>query len=152
VAGSIDLPAELYGDSGNDRLKGGGGVNLLDGGHGDDVLQGGLGRGLLIGGFGQDLLLGQGGDDILIGDAFLPSAPEATRRQALQAVLTEWTSPRRYEDRVAALEDFVTTRVVDDGALDVLVGGGGDDWFLASLATDIVLAAKSKEVISRPRG
>jgi RHS repeat-associated protein len=152
VAGSIDLAAELYGDSGNDRLKGGGGINLLEGGEGDDVLQGGSGRGLLIGGFGHDLLLGRGGDDILIGDAFLPMAPQQVRRAALLSILTEWTSPRRYEDRVAALEGLVTTRVVDDGVLDVLAGGAGDDWFLASLTTDLVLDAKRKEVISRPRG
>lgn len=88
----------------------------------------------------------------LIGDAFLPTASEPTRRQALQSVLTEWTSPRRYEYRVSALEDFVTTRVVDDGAWDVLVGGGGDDWFIAGLATDLVLDARRNEVISRPRG
>ncbi len=152
VAGGIDLPAELYGGAGDDRLKGGGGINLLDGGEGDDVLQGGSGQGLLVGGFGRDLLLGQGGDDLLIGDAFLPSAPQQVRREALRSILAEWTSPRRYEDRVAGLEGFVTARVVDDGVVDILAGGAGDDWFIAGLTTDLVLDAKRKEVLSRPRG
>jgi hypothetical protein len=35
---------------------------------------------------------------------------------------------------------------------DILTGGAGDDWFIASLATDLVRDAKRKEVISRPRG
>src|SRR4051794_4087646 len=50
VAGSISLPAWLYGGDGNDRLKGGSGNNVLLGGAGDDLLVGGSSRDLLIGG------------------------------------------------------------------------------------------------------
>ena len=70
----------------------------------------------------------------------------------MQTELAEWTSSRGYEDRVAALEDCKTTWVAEDGTWDVLVGSGGDDWFIASLASEVVLDARRKEVILRPRG
>src|SRR5205085_2018272 len=66
VAGGIARPAWLYGDGGNDRLKGGNGNNVLLGGDGDDLLVGGSGRDLLIGGRGADRIVGNENDDILI--------------------------------------------------------------------------------------
>ena len=66
VAGGIALPAWLYGEGGNDRLKGGAGHDVLLGGDGDDMLVGGGGRDLLIGGTGADRIVGNQDDDILI--------------------------------------------------------------------------------------
>src|SRR5262249_53291618 len=43
VAGSIALPAFLFGGDGNDLLQGGGGPSVLVGGAGDDTLVGGSG-------------------------------------------------------------------------------------------------------------
>jgi PKD repeat protein len=56
VAGSIKLQAWLYGNAGNDRLKGGAGNSILLGGDGDDHLNGGSGRSILIGA-GEDRLV-----------------------------------------------------------------------------------------------
>src|SRR5262249_6255327 len=44
LAGAITLRAWLYGDDGNDRLKGGSGPNVILGGAGDDLLVGGSNR------------------------------------------------------------------------------------------------------------
>ena len=67
VAGSLSHEAWLYGDGGDDHLKGARGPSLLFGGTGNDYINGGSGRGILIGGDGRDRLVGGSGDDLLIG-------------------------------------------------------------------------------------
>ena len=57
----------LFGNMGNDMLKGMGGEDTLHGGKGDDVLYGGNEDDLLMGELGDDKLKGQMGDDTLIG-------------------------------------------------------------------------------------
>jgi Ca2+-binding RTX toxin-like protein len=49
VAGSIALPAWLFGGDGGDRLKGGAGHDVLPGESGNDLVVGGQGRDLLVG-------------------------------------------------------------------------------------------------------
>jgi len=143
----------LDGGSGNDRLVGGSDDNLLIGHEGDDLLVGGRGRDLLIGGTGEDLILGTLGSDLLIGGytAFDED------RQALYAVMEEWTSVRGYADRIENLrgtqadasqfaqrknqgyflrQDGDDATVFDDDAADVLIGGLSLDWFFANLDED----------------
>ena len=132
----INLPAWLYGGSGNDRLKGGAGNDVLIGGDGDDLIVGGDGRDLLIGGFGADRLVGNTGDDILIAGTTDHDANEA----ALFAVMGEWTrTDADFGTRVNHLKNgdglngtsLVNSLTVhDDGAADVLTGSAGQDWFL----------------------
>lgn len=136
VAGSITLTAELYGDAGNDRLKGGVGDDLLLGGDGDDLVVGGDGRDLMIGGFGADRLVGNSGDDILIAGTTDHDANDA----ALCALMAEWTrTDIDFASRVTHLQNggglnssFLVNdlTVHDDGATDVLTGSSGQDWFL----------------------
>lgn len=116
VAGSILLSAWLYGDGGNDRLKGGAGHDVLLGGLGDDLLIGQSGRDLIVGGRGADRIVGNSDDDILIagytafdydyGYAFA-SRPEGLLRRvhndAISALLAEWTSDRDYSTRIENL-------------------------------------------------
>jgi hypothetical protein len=149
ISHALNLPAELFGDAGNDVLIGGGGNNILVGGDGDDILVGGPRRDVLIGGQGRDILLGLGGDDVLIGGttAFDNNAA------ALRAVLAEWTSNRDYLTRIANLRGtgsgdsfaarqngnyFLTTTgpdatVHDDNARDLLFATTGSDWYFAGL-------------------
>ena len=96
IADSITLPAEVYGGSGNDRIKGGGGDDILIGGEGDDLLVGGGGRDLLIGGVGSDRLVGNTDDDILIAGSTDFDSNDA----ALRSILAEWTSTREYATRI----------------------------------------------------
>ena len=56
VADSIQLPVWMYGDMGNDTLRGGGGSGFSVGGAGDDELIGGRGASVLIAGQGNDRL------------------------------------------------------------------------------------------------
>jgi Ca2+-binding RTX toxin-like protein len=81
----LEVPAELHGNGGSDRLYGGGdvdqlfgesgddflygraGSDYLNGGAGNDRVEGGAGNDLVLGGIGSDKLFGDYGNDILIG-------------------------------------------------------------------------------------
>jgi Ca2+-binding RTX toxin-like protein len=139
VAGSISLSAWLYGDGGDDRLKGGGGHDVLFGELGNDLLVGQSGRDVLIGGPGADRIVGNGDDDILIAGWL----NFADRDEALCAITKEWNSGREYEIRILNLYDasgsaqrengdyylVAGQTVVEDEDRDVLTGSAGMDWF-----------------------
>ncbi len=163
----VGRSAELYGGAGDDVLVGGFLGDTLDGGDGDDILLGGTrfpdAADVLLGGAGVDLLWGHlgadtldggAGGDLLLGDAFqfgdLPSA--------VFAVQAEWRSARSYADRVANLlgigggprsnGDAVLapgSTVGSDGAVDAVLGGPGDDWFLDDLASDLIADLEPSE-------
>jgi Ca2+-binding RTX toxin-like protein len=146
VSGSISLSAWLYGEDGNDRLKGGAGNDVLIGGAGDDLLVGQSGRDLLIGGTGADRIVGNADDDILIAG----NTTHDNQVAALAAIMSEWTSARTYSQRIANTSNrtiagtdgstfasrsnadyflVVDQTVVDDNTSDVLTGASGLDWF-----------------------
>src|SRR5439155_2112655 len=123
VAGSISLPAWLFGGDGNDRLKGGSGPNVLVGGPGEDLLVGGGGRDLLIGGAGADRIIGNGGEDIVISGTTSFDAQDA----ALYAIMREWTSNRDFATRVANLSGDATSPLFSAARLNgsyFLIDGG----------------------------
>jgi uncharacterized delta-60 repeat protein len=63
----MDLPVQLFGNAGNDTLRGSGGNDNLDGGDGNDLLDGREGNDSLVGGGGMDVLRGGKGNDSLCG-------------------------------------------------------------------------------------
>lgn len=65
----VPLPVSLYGDNGNDILRGGNYNDSLFGGEGTDTLYGSLGDDTLDGGASTDTLFGQDGNDTLIAGA-----------------------------------------------------------------------------------
>ena len=147
VSGGIMLPAWLYGDAGNDRLKGGAGNDVLIGGTGDDLLVGGDGRDLLEGGSGSDRIVGNADDDILIAGWL----NFADREQAIAKIMAEWTSVRDYQTRIQNLTGVGSGERANDGyflkmddtvrddadnSQDVLTGSAGDDWFFFWSAED----------------
>jgi PKD repeat protein len=158
VASSINLMAWLYGNTGNDRLKGGSGPSMLMGGSGNDNVNGGSGRGLLIGGTGADRVIGGSGDDLLIGGSTTHDENDA----ALFGIISEWASSRDYATRVANIRGtgsgtrlngfcFLTSggsspTVLDDGEADVLTGASGQDWFFLDVG-DSITDERSSELI-----
>jgi PKD repeat protein len=155
VAGGISLPAWLYGDNGDDRLKGGDGHDILQGGEGADLLIGGGGRDLLIGGSGADRIVGNAEDDILIAG----NINFADQTAALCAIMDEWTSARSFAQRVDNLVHGTSsnrangnvllqngTTVVDDSDVDRLTGSSGSDWFFFSDSQDTATDLHSDEV------
>jgi PKD repeat protein len=153
IANNIYQPATMLGGAGNDRLRGARGDDVLLGGAGNDRLWGMQGDNILVGGDGQDNLYGYGGRDMLIGgqgnDYLSGSSGDDiaiggwTRHDndldALDAIFREWLSDDNYMSRVGALYDDLLdpdSSVSDDSVADVLVGGGGRDWFFADLVKD----------------
>jgi Ca2+-binding RTX toxin-like protein len=133
---TVSLSAWLYGEGGNDRLKGGASNDVLMGGAGDDFLAGDNGRDLMIGGTGADRILGNAGDVILIAGTTDFDANEA----ALALIMQEWTRlDATFATRVGHLQSgggsnagyLLTDGMVhDDHTADVLTGAEGNDWFL----------------------
>jgi Ca2+-binding RTX toxin-like protein len=166
VVDSITIAAWLYGDEGDDRVKGGAGHDVLLGGAGDDLLVGGGGRDLLIGGAGADRIVGNADEDLLVAGTTSFDAND----EALSAVLAEWTSARSYSQRTANINGigsgssfaarlntnyFLNTSaanglitVQDDNAKDMLTGASGEDWFFANLFLDNGDDADQKDKIT----
>ena len=142
VSGSIDVPVWLYGQDGNDKLRGGGGNDVLIGGAGDDLLVGKSGQDYLEGGLGADRIVGNADDDILIaGVSYFQSS-------AIEGIMERWTADGDASARQAAVEAYMedyrlanglSVLIEDDDEYDVLTGSSGTDWFFANLAGDGVL-------------
>ena len=67
VNSSLNIPAELHGGLGNDRLYGAAAADMLFGEGGNDSLYGGAGNDELLAGAGNDRLYGEDGNDKLYG-------------------------------------------------------------------------------------
>jgi hypothetical protein len=138
IVGGVDQIEGVLGGNGNDVLVGGSAPCVLVGGVGSDHLTAGTGRAILIGGGGGDILNGGPDDDILIGNKTAYDANTA----ALDAILSEWSQVgATYANRIATIRAGVgpnkqyrldATTVIDDQAVDVLTGNGGNDWFWAT--------------------
>jgi uncharacterized repeat protein (TIGR01451 family) len=126
---------QVFGQEGNDTLTGDNGNDIVVGGAGNDKIVGGAGRDILMGGEGADQLFGTGDDDILVGG----STAHDNDREALEAILSEWTVRSSYVSRVNNIRngggnngvftlDEIT--VIDDGLADTLWGQAAQDWFL----------------------
>lgn len=68
VPGNTRIGAQLYGNGGDDTLRGGDGNDAIFGGSGNDTLLGGKGNDRLRGGAGDDSLAGGDGNDGLAGE------------------------------------------------------------------------------------
>jgi hypothetical protein len=140
LAGGLAVPALLFGGDGSDTLDASGSTanNALVGGAGNETLQGSGGRDLLIGGQGADILRGGGGGAILI-DGYTDYDGNV---QALLTIMKEWgRTDADYNTRVKHLNGtlggglngtyrLTKTTVHDDGVIDDLYSGAGQDWFL----------------------
>jgi uncharacterized secreted protein with C-terminal beta-propeller domain len=69
VPGNVRIKTQLFGNAGNDTLRGSDGSDAIFGGPGDDTLLGGKGSDQLRGGTGNDSLTGGDGNDGLSGEA-----------------------------------------------------------------------------------
>ena len=135
VDGSVQADTLLKGGLGDDILKGAWlARNVLVGGPGNDWLYGGLKDDVLIGGRGNDVVLAGFlglGSDLLIGGETAYDLDNV----ALQNVLSRWSGPGSYHQRVTAIRvgsgapALNASTVFDDGARDLLFGGLGRDWF-----------------------
>jgi len=141
----VNVPLLIFAGNGNDILNvtGSNVGNVLVGGSGSDRLLGGRGRDILIGGSGPSTLQAGSGGDILIGG----TTSFDNNAAALAAVLAEWSrTDADYATRIAHLRGTMTgglnhnsdstifyylntSTVQNDGMVNNLFGGPGQDWF-----------------------
>lgn len=119
-------------------------------------MEGDAGFDFLIGGLGADLLKGDSDGDLLIGNR----VTFENNAVALQFVLAEWTSSRSYASRVANLKGtgsgtrlngttfLNASTVLDDNAIDTLMGSTGQDWFLGTIGQDLFSGRSANEQIN----
>lgn len=69
VPGNTRIRTQLYGNAGDDSIRGSDGSDAIFGGSGDDTLNGGKGNDSIRGGTGDDSLIGADGNDGLRGEA-----------------------------------------------------------------------------------
>ncbi|MBD2412394.1 hypothetical protein FACHB389_10860 [Nostoc calcicola FACHB-389] len=136
------ITAVIFGDVGNDTIRGGVGNNFIDGGNGNDSINGGIGNDILLGNFGQDTINADKGDDILISGSYRYSSD----LNAIAGLLAAWLQPLPYSQRISNLKNGVgfdsfyalnPANITDDNAVDsangdTLDGVQGQDWFIVS--------------------
>ncbi len=147
IEGGIANFRNAIGSAGNDNLTGSVLGGVLMGGAGSDVLTASGGRNILVGGSGVDTLNGGNGGDILIGGrlSYYDEAAHTVNTLALNRLLAEWSRTNlSYQDRVNHLNGSVVTRarnfpyflnsltVFDDGDVDTIFVGLGENWLLDS--------------------
>ena len=165
--GGVSGFEDISGGDGNDFLVGNAADNDISGGNGDDIilglsgsdtLSGNAGLDFVAGGSGADLVHGNNTDDILVGGS-LTYANESTsiiNLTALDAIMAEWRRTLAYSLRIDHLSVnsnggfnngymLNSNTVVDDGAVDTLIGDTGQDWFLAGI-NDVVKSTKGETV------
>lgn len=137
----------LFALGGRDNLLGGEGKDWALGGNerrpfgGDKILLGGPGNDGVVGGIGSDKLLGGSGNDFLLGDNGSDSAVVGGKGKDL-------VEGGRGADRIVGAEgtDILIEGALDNPSEDDLLGGEGDDIFVA----DNVPA--TKDIVSCGRG
>ncbi len=67
ILNTTNVPSEMYGDDGNDYLRGGSANDRIFGGNGNDAVYGGDGNDYLNGNAGSDSLYGGAGNDVVLG-------------------------------------------------------------------------------------
>jgi Ca2+-binding RTX toxin-like protein len=146
IDGGIANFQNVIGSAGNDILTGSALGGVLVGGAGNDVLTASGGRNILVGGSGVDTLNGGNVGDIFIGGriSYYDEAARTVDTIALDALLAEWSrTDLSYQDRVDHLNGSVpgglngpyvldNTTVFDDGVVDTIFAGPGQNWLLAS--------------------
>lgn len=143
--GSGDL---VLGGDGDDVINADGaegGADIVSGDGGNDTILGGDDRDILFGGSGADVVMGGAGSDLILAGAFL--IPDSL---ALGSIRSEWVSGRDLPTRVANLSGvgvgprenlnyFLTpaVNVLDDAAVDTVLGEGDSDWLLVDFTQDV---------------
>ncbi|MCE3290601.1 MAG: proprotein convertase, partial [Caulobacter sp.] len=134
--------ADITGTENNDTLTGGaanevidglGGQDVIDGAGGDDTINAGAGNDGATGGAGNDTLNGDDGDDSLGGGAGADTLDGGEGNDNLNHFGGAVFTMTSFLNGNPVTNFSITTAFGDDGAIDILNGGGGDDYVMVGL-------------------
>ena len=145
--------SELYlnvSDSATGIVYGGAGDDMLIGGSGNDTIIGGAGNDILIGGDGADSIDGGLGEDLIIAGSILIDLwfPDDDLAQGFEQIWDIWRDGNALAVRKTELQGTTPTilepalylqpgtTMLDDGAVDTILGGGDGDWLIYDFTQD----------------
>lgn len=140
-----DFSDFIYGTLGNDKISGLGGNDALAGGAGNDQIDGGTGDDLIGGGLGSDNIKGGDGNDYISSNAGLTASQRSKPDDS-------WSPPAGMEIQTQGatwgiyinpadetmIWDGISSTFINNHDGDVVDGGAGDDWVIASWNDDRV--------------
>ncbi len=121
----------LEGLGGNDTITSGGGNDTLDGGVGNDVLNGGVGDDVFIVDSSADTVAGNGGTDTIMSSVDWDMSVSTGGTDVKNLTLTGTVATHAVGN---ALDNIIT----DNGVLDTLAGGAGNDTYVVSNSADVI--------------
>ncbi|MGH6736011.1 MAG: calcium-binding protein [Methyloceanibacter sp.] len=156
----------LFGDSGNDVLRGGNGIDHLYGGPGNDLIKGGASGDLIYGGAGADYLDGQSGNDVFfiagsqgLGDTFVGGNQTDTLQVTGGAAATltgfnagafsieQWAGNGKGLFGTSAGNVFNFSGLDSKTGLPFVDGGGGKDSIIGSEFADDLRGGSGKDTL-----
>jgi hypothetical protein len=136
VDAAIQLPAEIFGDAGNDTITGGLGADVIHGGPGHDSLLGGDGNDSISGFSGNDTVFGGTGDDQILGNSGRDQLDGGSDRDELHGGTgRDSISGGDGDDDLSG--DAGNDRLNGDDGDDVLRPGRGRDSLTGGAGTDM---------------
>ena len=127
----------MYGDAGNDTIKGGAGNDAIEGGADNDKLYGDAGNDTIKGGAGNDAIEGGAGNDKLYGDAGDDTIKGGAGNDAIEGGADD--------DKLYG--DAGNDTIKGGTGNDKLYGGAGDDKIYVGAGDDYVDAGKGTNSI-----
>ena len=151
-----DLPegSILWGQQGDDALRGGTGQDYLWGGQGDDTLVGGAGRDYLEGGGGMDVVDGGDHPEAGYGDSVGYELSDAGVTINLATGTVQ--GGHAEGDTLTGIESVYGSQHVDhltgDDGNNLLVGRDGDDTLVGGVGDDFLVGSAGADVLDAGEG
>ena len=120
------VPAVIFGGTGDDDIYGSYADDFLMGESGEDYLEGNTGNDFLIGGWDGDRLAGSNGDDILFGG------------NVDRSYFNDMLACNDMSDALASAMTSMMNHAEEDDELDYLTGNRDDDTFVKALSAVVV--------------
>lgn len=160
VIGSLNIPVEFHGGTGDDDLvggeaddvlQGGSGDDFIDGGSGDDAIRGGAGDNQLHGGSGDDSITGGDRDDYIDGGSGIDSISGGRGRDViLGGAGDDSISGGEGDDEIYGQTGLDIISAGDGD--DLVQGGNGDDSIDGGLGDDYLEGGSGDDFIHGGQG
>ena len=156
VSRRVEIPTQMYGGLGNDRLSAGNGPTLIEGGEGRDRIRGGAAVDVLFGGAGNDRIFGGRSGDYIIGGSGHDrlrggSGNDWIFGDATNSLPDDVTDPLQYARETADVNRG-NDIIMGDAGDDVVFAGQGNDRIRGGAGNDFLHAGAGNDRVRGDRG